>query len=221
TQQTAVNPSSVHLDPTKRYYISVLPGDAANPFETGNAQGGHGMGGAPVAAGQIAVTMFVQRTPFPPSKLSVFVFEDDFPLNGEQDAGGGIDVLAANEPGLGGFEIALFDDAGGTGDATGQMTYDMFNMPLSNSLAGTIDPATGKDACPISVNSRIGDPSDLTRTGITGMIVTCPKYEADGTTLSPLGGQAVVANLMPGRYGVVATPGADRIGRGEEDRKST
>ena len=34
--------------------------------------------------------------------------------------------------------------------------------------------------------------------------------------LSPLAGQAVVANLMPGRYGVVATPGADRIARGEE-----
>jgi hypothetical protein len=31
--------------------------------------------------------------------------------------------------------------------------------------------------------------------------VTCPKYEADGATLSPLAGQAVVANLMPGRYG--------------------
>ena len=43
--------------------------------------------------------------------------------------------------------------------------------------------------------------------GITGMIVTCPKYEADGKTLSPLAGQAVVANLYPGRYGVVATPG--------------
>ena len=48
------------------------------------------------------------------------------------------------------------------------------------------------------------------------MIVTCPKYEADGTTLSPLAGQAVIANLMPGRYGVVATPAADRIARGEE-----
>src|SRR5207249_5747987 len=47
-------------------------------------------------------------------------------------------------------------------------------------------------------------------------IVTCPKYEADGKTLSPLAGQAVVFNLMPGRYGVVATPGADRIARGEE-----
>ena len=32
----------------------------------------------------------------------------------------------------------------------------------------------------------------------------------------PLAGQAVIANLPPGRYGVVATPGADRIARGEE-----
>ena len=29
---TAVMPGAVALDPTKRYYISVLPGDAANPF---------------------------------------------------------------------------------------------------------------------------------------------------------------------------------------------
>ena len=29
---TQVNPSQVALDPSKRYYISVLPGDAANPF---------------------------------------------------------------------------------------------------------------------------------------------------------------------------------------------
>jgi len=226
-QEIAVDPSLVHLDPTKRYYISVLPGDAANSFENlGNCLSnptpscGHGMGGVPVSFGQTAVTIYTQPNPFPPSKLSVFVFEDDFPLNGEQDAGGGIDVLATNEPGLGGFNITLFDDAGGTGDATGQMTYDMFNQPLSNSLAGTIDPATGQDACPISVNSRVGtnpDGSyDVTQTGITGTIVTCPKFESDRVTLSPLAGQAVVANLMPGRYGVVATPGADRIGRGEE-----
>ncbi len=60
--------------------------------------------------------------------------------------------------------------------------------------------------------------SDSIQTGITGTIVTCPKYEADGVTniLSPLAGQAVVANLMPGRYGVVATPGADLIANGEE-----
>jgi hypothetical protein len=153
----------------------------------------------------------------------VFVFQDDFPLNGEHDGGGGIDVVSPIEPGLGGFNITLFDDAGGTGDATGQMTYDMFNQPLSNSLAGTLDPATRLDACPISKTALTGVDStngnalnSPSATGITGTIVTCPKYEADGATLSPLAGQAVVANLMPGRYGVVATPAADRIGRGEE-----
>src|SRR6266446_5354536 len=223
-------PGGVHLDPAKRSYLTVLPGDAADPFE-GNPVG-HGMGGAPVLctvpagspAGTAcsfpitaanALTILTQPTPFPPSKLSVFVFQDDFPLNGEHDGGGGVDVLAPNEAGLGGFNIILFDDAGGTGDATGQMTYDMFNYPLSNSLAGTIDPATNLDACPISVISRIGA-NDPTQTGITGTIVTCPRVESDGHTLSPLAGQAVVANLMPGRYGVVATAGADRIARGEE-----
>ena len=57
---------------------------------------------------------------------------------------------APQEPGLGGFNIILWDDMGGSGDVTGQMTYDMFNQPLSNSLDGTIDPVTGLDACPIT-----------------------------------------------------------------------
>jgi hypothetical protein len=239
SQQTALDPAAVHLDPTKHYYISVLPGDAANSFENANSclsnptpSCGHGMGGAPIACvpatGSVtctatsgsfpaSVTVLVQPNPFPPSKLSVFVFQDDFPLNGEQDGGGGVDVLSPHEPGLGSFNITLFDDAGGTGDATGQMTYDMFNMPLSNGLSGTIDPSTGLDACPVSANATTGfDGQTKNATGITGTIVTCPKYEADGKTLSPIAGHAIVSNLMPGRYGVVATPGADRIARGEE-----
>jgi hypothetical protein len=230
----AVDPKQVYLDPHKRYYISVLPGDAANPFNAGYAGApdcsaagvaagscGHGMGGAPINAGQTSVIVLSQPSPYPPAKLTVFVFEDDYPLNGENDAGGtpavGPDGLAVNEPGLGGFEITLFDDAGGTGDATGQPTYDMFNMPLTNSLAGTIDPTTGLDACPIAaqttVNATKGDGSQR---GIVGMIVTCPTFESDGKTMSPMAGQAVVNNLYAGRYGVVATPGADRIARGEE-----
>ena len=96
------------------------------------------------------ITVITEPSPYPPATLSVFVFEDDYPLNGEHDAGGGIDVLSPNEAGLGGFQITLADDAGGTGDATGTPTYDMFNMPLSNSLAGTIDPVTHLDACPLS-----------------------------------------------------------------------
>src|SRR5207244_8625593 len=56
-------PNSIVLDPTKRYFISVLPGDAANPFinayggtpdcsAAGVAAGscGHGMGGAAIPA---------------------------------------------------------------------------------------------------------------------------------------------------------------------------
>src|SRR5882762_9304853 len=234
-QETAVDPSQVHLDTTKRYYITILPGDGADALAAIPLNHAHGMGGAPLAwngtawvspgvtpAGQSSVTVLVEPTPLQPSKLSVFVFEDDFPLNGEQDGGGGIDVLSPNEAGLGSFQITLFDDAGGPGDATGQPTYDMFNMPLSNSLAGQIDPATGNDACPISATSRTGidtstgTPGAASPTGITGTIVTCPKYESDGKTFSPLAGQAIVANLYPGRYGVVATPSADRIARGEE-----
>jgi hypothetical protein len=255
TQKTAVMPGQVgllnstapadslgqtlgSLDPTKHYYISVLPGDAATPFINGNGGAdcynnptedpvanncGHGMGGAPIVAtctpgtsGSCTLTtfnpvsVFVEQSPYPTAKLAVNVFEDDFPLNGEQDSGGGVDVLATNEPGLGDFNVVLWDDMGGSGDVTGQMTYDMFNQPLSNSLDGTTDPATGNDACPIT-KQGVTNP-----TGITGMITVCPTYESDGATLSPLAGEALVANLMPGRFSVQAYPGADRIARGEE-----
>jgi Bacterial cadherin-like domain len=235
SQFNATFPKDVLLDPNKRYYISILPGDAANPFIGGNlsaptnctspynADGtlntacGHGMGGAPIARGQNAVTVLTQPTPLPTGKISVFVFQDDYPLNGQHDAGGGVDVLSPNEAGLGGFEVTIFDNAGGTGDATGQPTYDMFNNPLTNSLAGTVDPITGADACPISpVVTQNTTKGDGKQKGIVGMIVTCPTFESDGKTLSPLAGLAVITNMYPGRYGIVATPGADRIARGEE-----
>jgi hypothetical protein len=212
--KTAVLPGQTVLNPAKRYYLSVMPGDAIN----GN---GHSMGGAELvydtsASAWKSVNVIVEPEPLPTATVSAFVFEDDFPLNGEQDAGGGVDVLAPNEPGLGGFQVYIYDNVGQFGDPVGQMTYDMFNMPLSNALAGTIDPATGLDACPVSANSRKGFDGTTNDKGITGMIITCPFYESDGKSPSPLAGQAVVRNLPPGFYGIEAVPGADRIGRGEE-----
>jgi hypothetical protein len=247
---TPVLPSQVALDPSKRYYISVLPGDAANPFPAnlsapvcpangaeaaaGNGNCGHTMSGAPVppvcnilggsnacttaSAYTKPVNVLVLPTPLPTGRLSVIVFEDDFPVNGEQDGGGGNATVAPIEPGLGGFNLVLWDTYGGLGDVTGQDTYDMFNQPLANSLAGTIDPVTGLDACPVTatpLTSGSGT-TDPTATGITGTIVTCPAYESNGTTLSPLAGQAVISNLMPEKFSVQAYPGADRIARGEE-----
>jgi hypothetical protein len=221
-------------------YISVLPGDAANSFNTGNTSDptvagnciagttptgqslpsncGHTMGGAPIApvcaAGgtsctlPTSVTVNVEPNPLPTSTVTVFVFEDDWPLNGEPDSGGGPDAYPTHEIGLGDFNVELWDDAGGSGDATGQMTYDMFNMPLTNSLNGVRDPHTGLDACPISNANGSAPP--------VGVIVVCPKYESDGATLSPLVGEAVIRNLMPGRFGVIVHPGAKREANGEE-----
>jgi len=246
---TPVQPSTVHLDPAKRYYISVLPGDAANPFPAylgqpvcpangaeapaGNTNCGHTMSGAPIppacnilggpnacttSSTFAAVNVLVLPTPLPTGRLSVIVFEDDYPLNGEQDGGGGNATVAPIEPGLGGFNVVLWDTYGGLGDVTGQDTYDAFNQPLSNGLAGTIDPVTGQDACPISATPLSGPAGagPAPAGGITGMIVTCPKYESDNKTLSPLAGQAVIYNLMPEKFSVQAYPGADRIARGEQ-----
>jgi len=230
----ATLPSQVYLPPTDQfgrpayYYISVLPGDAANAFNTGNVSDpsvpgncspaqtatgqtvpscGHTMGGAPIAPGQTAVTVNVEPNPLNTATITAFVFEDDFPLNGEPDTGGGVDTYPTQEAGLEDFQIELWDIAGSvSGDPTGQMTYDMFNEPLTNALNGTLDPLTGLDACPIS--NTAGAPM--------GTIIVCPKYESDGTTLSPLTGQVVVKNLMPGLFDVVAHPGAARESRGEE-----
>jgi len=212
-------PGNVGLDQTKHYYISVLPGDAMDP--------GHAMGGAELVyvdgswrnaenTAASGVQIIVEPQLPPPAKVSAFVYEDDHPLNGEHDAGGGVDVISPNEAGLGGFNITIVDLVGMSGDAAGQLTYDEFGQPLSNSLAGTIDPVTKVDACPIVKNPNTGFDGATNPNGMTGMIPVCPKYEADGTTLSPLAGQAVVANMPPGRYGIIATPAADRIARGEE-----
>ncbi len=104
TRKDALDPSQVYLDPTKHYYISVLPGDAMDP--------GHAMGGAQITPGQTSVNVIVEPQIQPPAKISAFVYEDDHPLNGEHDASGGVDILSPNEPGLGGFNITIVDLVG-------------------------------------------------------------------------------------------------------------
>src|SRR6266481_587332 len=232
TRPSQVNLSATNPDGTPAsYYISILPGDAANPFNTGNTSDpsapgncvakttptgqsvnsscGHTMGGAPITApvaGSFApVTINVEPNPLRTTTITAFVFEDDFPTTGEPDTGGGVDTFTTQEAPLEDFQLIIWDLAGSvSGDPTGQMTYDMFNMPLSNALNGTTDPLTGLNACPISNGNSVG------------VIVVCPKYESDGKTLSPLVGQVVVKNLMPGLFDVTVHPGAAREARGEE-----
>jgi hypothetical protein len=108
----------VALDPSKHYYVSVLPGDGAD----GN---GHSIGGAQLLPGTTAATVFVNKQPIPTAQISVLVFNDNFPTNGAPDA---------NEPGLGGFEIVLEDAGGRYGISGGTMSQDAFGAPLKNWL---------------------------------------------------------------------------------------
>ena len=132
-------PGEVALDPTKRYFISILPGDAAN-LERSTAPSATPWAARRSSLERVVATGRRARAtaPIQTAKISVFVFQDDNPLNGENDTGGGVDVLAPNEAGLGGFNIVLIDQAGAFGDPAGQITYDMFRH-AGDQLAGGQD----------------------------------------------------------------------------------
>ncbi|MBI3562981.1 MAG: choice-of-anchor D domain-containing protein [Gammaproteobacteria bacterium] len=197
-QQIRTSPADVVLDPSKRYYLSVLPGDAIDGSSSNGVITaiGHSMGGASIAPGQTAVTVLTPRTPMPPAQISVVVFEDEAPTNG------GIDGDPSNpnspEKGLGGFTVNLFDVRGSSGDQAGQMTYDVYGMPFTNALANTMSGTVNQ--CPL--------------TSPMGVVTTCPNLASDGS-LSPLAGMALIKNVNPGRYDVTATPGVERETKGE------
>jgi len=43
------------------------------------------MGGATIAPAQLSVNVPLEETPYAPTKVAAFVFEDDWPLNGEEE----------------------------------------------------------------------------------------------------------------------------------------
>ena len=189
-------PKDVYLDPAKHYFISVLPGDAGSAFiaglgtdpttgnctfsnssTTGKNLCGHTIGGAQIAnactppagattcPGTFApVTVLVDPNPLKPSQLSVIAFEDNNPVNGDLDDG---------ETGLGGWSVIVFDAAGRSGDPAGQITYDAFNMPLTNWLLG-------KPGCPNEENPKVqkdptlSDPANGGANSLVGVVYTCP-----------------------------------------------
>src|SRR5512134_2689239 len=107
---TATSPSTLVLDPAKRYFVSVLPlaGLDANNQLTGL----FAMGGAPVRPGQGSVNVVVDNLPLKTAQISILLFNDDNPINNIADA------PPAQERGLCGFEVHLYD-AGGTYGASG------------------------------------------------------------------------------------------------------
>jgi hypothetical protein len=227
--------SDVAFDTTKHYYVSVLPGDAQNPLINGggapvtNPNGsvrpfdialdcsatpndpkdpcGHIMSGAEIGPAQFTAlnaTVTLQKTPLKTAQLSVFIYEDNNPTNGQNDL---------NETGLGGFNIILWDPAGRTGDPAGQQTYDAFNMPLTNALLGT-------PGCPDDQNPNSNGTGTSSTGNLVGVVYTCPNAPNPlpaGRTAADysLAGYALIKNITPARYDVVAHPAAAREGKGE------
>jgi large repetitive protein len=202
------SPADVALDPNKHYFISILPGDAGNAFiatyggdptagnctfsnaynpttATGPAPTcGHTIGGAMIAPGQTTATVLVDPNPLKPAQLSIIAFEDNNPVNGDIDDG---------EVGLGGFNVVIFDAAGRSGDPAGQITYDAFNMPLTNWLLG-------KPGCPNEENPTVQGSGALTasgQNGLVGVIYTCPDGHRNLTSITVQGNHAIVTTATP------------------------
>ena len=171
--------------PTGRYYVSVLP------------YADHSIGGAPVdlTAGDTEVTVTVQNHPIPTAQIAIFLFQDNWPVNGAPD------LPEEENPGADGvlvdwsqFSIILEEPAGRYGAAGGQVIQDAFSNPLGTVYLDTCDetganPGTGTSIC-LDAN---GDP----------VVETL----GDGT-LHPdaLSGTLLVKNLAPGKYGVIVVP---------------
>jgi FtsP/CotA-like multicopper oxidase with cupredoxin domain len=204
--------ASVNVNPDGSFTATGTPGGNCtfNYFAAG-----HALGGATIAPGQKSVTVLAPAhvppgSPpgsqgLPTAQLSIFIYEDSSPTNGAVD---GTEVNL----GLGGFAITVNDVAASSGDPIGQMTYDAFNMPLTNALLGI-------DGCPAT--TLAGTP--------VGVVYTCPEPSAAEiaaantpalqTALNvkyALRGHALIKYLMPLRYDVVANPAAAREGLGEK-----
>ena len=109
------------LDPSKRYYISVLP-DA-----------NYTIGGINVAVGATSAPVKVGPANVPTAQIRVFVFNDKAPINGVPDG--------IAETGIQGVKITLEDAGGRYGVSGQQITTDVYGNPLGTtySAQGVVD----------------------------------------------------------------------------------
>ncbi len=113
------------VDPTKRYFVSVLP--------KGPGFSNYTNSGGAIKVGQTSVQVVVNKTPLPTGQLKVQVFLDNGSLNG---------VLNNVEPGLEGFAVSL-EDTAGTAQFAHQAAHqitDFNGNPLGTTYRACTDP---------------------------------------------------------------------------------
>lgn len=155
-------------DDTKRYFISVLPSS------------NYTIGGALIDAGQTSVSVTVNSLPIPTAQISIFAFEDNYPINNTPDL--------PQEQGLGGFTIILSEIAG-------QVSQDAFGNPLGTEYA--LDGSVDANGNPV-----------VTRMG-TGVITTMTAADVNDPVKNPYGlkvGEALIKYINPGKFGIRVNP---------------
>lgn len=108
-------------DPTKRYFVSVMPDNASFGDSVPT---GYTMNGTAIRANAAAVVVPVNKLPFKTAQISVFVFEDNSPVNGAPDSPGD------QEAALCGWEVQLFEAGGTYGASGGRVSTDTFGNAL-------------------------------------------------------------------------------------------
>lgn len=177
-QIEGVGTKNVTLNPSKRYYISILPdadfamGAAALPTKVGTGVNA----GRNVVNMNGTVNVTVQPQPIPTAQISLFIHNDNAPLNNAPDPAETCDTAVPGSC-LSGFTVKVVDAGGGYGAVGGQMSTDAFGKPLGTTYVNN-DPEQGV--------AELG----------TGSLTT----NADGTLL--------IKNLAPGKYTLLVDPPA-------------
>ncbi|MEW7972621.1 MAG: hypothetical protein AB2810_07155 [Candidatus Thiodiazotropha endolucinida] len=183
--------------PDTRYYVSVLP------------YSGHSISGAPieVVPGSNELTVTVQPHPIPTAQISIYLFEDNHPINGVPDL-----PQEANNGSVDWTQFSLFlEEPGGRyGIAGGQVIQDAFGNPL-----GTVyDQHCLADGSPAYLRDGAGDIVIIN--GEPALLIDHFCFDAEGNpvvlemgdgTMHPNpDGTLTVKNIAPGKYGVVIIP---------------
>ena len=158
--------TAINLPDGKGYFVSVLP------------DSGYTIGGAPVADGQGTVTVTVNKLPLPTAQITVFVFEDNHPINNAPEP--------PVERGLEGFTVVIADAAGRYGIPGGQQMMDAFANMIGTTYQKNPDGSFKLDGEGNPIVDLMGD----------GFVLT----DADGL--------ATIKYLSPGKYGVQVVPPA-------------
>ncbi len=171
----------------QRYYVSVLP------------YAGYSISGAPVVVdgSNPTITVTVQKHPIPTAQISIFLFHDNFPINGAPDlpeetnpAPGDLGHVDWTQ-----FNILVEEPAGRFGIAGGQVIQDAFGNPLGTTYQKGCDADGQPDTDPLTNFGCLdasGDPTVITL--------------GDGTLHPDENGFLTIENLAPGKYGIVAIP---------------